>query len=57
MCGAPTQLTRPQKDGIACVCCGGEGGDLIPAGHVYLPDLPGLGWAVVAHPTCLGEES
>ncbi|MGA5819748.1 hypothetical protein ACPC54_18045 [Kitasatospora sp. NPDC094028] len=50
-------LSRAQKDCAACVCCGVEGGDLVPDGHVYVPGLPDLAWAVVAHPTCLAEPS
>ncbi|MFD7413552.1 hypothetical protein [Kitasatospora purpeofusca] len=49
---APQPFTRNQKDGRACVGCRNEGGELVPDGHVYLPDLPAQGWAVVAHPTC-----
>jgi hypothetical protein len=49
---APMPFTRAQRDGRACIDCGGEDGDLAQAGYVDLPDLPNHGWAVVAHPTC-----
>ncbi len=49
---APTPFTRAQRDGVACIHCGDGGGVLAPDGHVWIPGLPGLGWAVVAHPTC-----
>ncbi|WP_328953362.1 hypothetical protein [Kitasatospora purpeofusca] len=49
---APTPFTHAQKDGVACIGCGDGGGDLAPDGHVWAPGLPGLGWAVRAHPAC-----
>ncbi|WP_030398635.1 hypothetical protein [Kitasatospora purpeofusca] len=49
---APSQFNRAQKDCHACINCGGSKGELASAGHVCVPDLPGLGWAVVAHPAC-----
>ncbi|MFJ9443265.1 hypothetical protein ACIRRH_15545 [Kitasatospora sp. NPDC101235] len=51
--------TRAQLQAKACICCGREGGELVPAGHVYTPtgetSAP-LGWAVVAHPDCTSPE-
>ncbi|MFJ2191938.1 hypothetical protein ACIOJE_29065 [Kitasatospora sp. NPDC087861] len=52
--------TRAQLQGAACIRCGGEGGELVPTGHVYTPTSPGqapLGWAVVAHPKCTKERT
>ncbi|MEV6976247.1 hypothetical protein [Kitasatospora sp. NPDC093806] len=48
----PMPFSRAQKDGRACIACEGEAGELVADGYVYLPDLPGLGWLVVAHPAC-----
>lgn len=52
--------TRTQLQAEACIRCGLEGGELIPAGHAYTPtdkDHASLGWAVVAHPRCIERES
>ncbi|MGA5820784.1 hypothetical protein ACPC54_23325 [Kitasatospora sp. NPDC094028] len=51
--------TRAQLQAEACIRCGGEDGELVPAGHVETPTGPGrapLGWAVVAHPKCIRGE-
>jgi hypothetical protein len=53
-------LDRAQLQGRACRHCGGADGDLIPDGHAYTETQPGrapLGWAVVAHPTCIKEHA
>jgi hypothetical protein len=50
--------TRAQLQASACISCGTEDGELVPAGHVYTPTIPNhaaLGWAVVAHPQCIEE--
>ncbi|MFE7594522.1 hypothetical protein ACFU6K_34465 [Kitasatospora sp. NPDC057512] len=51
----PPPPTRAQLHEQACVHCGGEDGELVPAGHVYTPtsatSAP-LGWPVVAHQSC-----
>jgi hypothetical protein len=52
--------SRAQLQGLACVRCAGDGGELVPAGHVYTSTgstTAPLGWAVVAHPACLEAES
>ena len=43
--------TRAQLDARACIQCGSEEGELVPAGHVQHEIRPGqpLGYAVVAH--------
>ncbi|MED7948624.1 hypothetical protein [Streptomyces sp. BE303] len=51
----PAPFTEAQRQRRACICCGGDQGDLIPDGHRYVQTGPAtapLGWAVVAHPTC-----
>ncbi|MFF0409042.1 hypothetical protein ACFYUY_01230 [Kitasatospora sp. NPDC004745] len=52
----PAPLTSAQLHGLACIRCGGQDGELAPAGHAYTPSAPGrilYGWAVVGHPDCL----
>lgn len=54
------QPTRAQLQAKACICCGGEDGELVPAGHYPMETQPGaapLGWAVAAHRKCLEGES
>ncbi|MDH6710498.1 hypothetical protein P3T27_007248 [Kitasatospora sp. MAA19] len=51
--------SRAQLQAKACIRCGREGGELVPAGHVYTSTSEGqapLGWAVVAHPKCITIE-
>lgn len=47
----PVRYTRAQLDARACIQCGSDEGELIPAGHVQHEIRPGqpLGYAVVAH--------
>jgi hypothetical protein len=52
--------SRAQLHEQACIHCGGEEGELVPAGHFPLctrKDRAPLGWPVVAHPACIAKES
>ncbi|MFE2407142.1 hypothetical protein ACFXDE_02225 [Kitasatospora sp. NPDC059408] len=52
------EYSAKQCRGEACIVCGHSDPPLAPAGHAYTP-TPGapLGWAIAAHPDCLGSES
>jgi hypothetical protein len=55
----PLSYTDDQLHERACIVCGKDDGELLPAGHVQTEGVDGniLTWAAAACPSCKGDRS